>query len=348
MKKRVRNILGIVISLLALVAVWFYMGLSPAKLRDFGRQLWDIYRDANYVYIVPAVVLLFLTNWARAYRWRLLLHPHQHLPLGRLFSMVNIGYLFNNILPAKAGELVRGYLAGRMLPSGMAGALSSLLIERLLDVLALVVVVVGLMPFMDMPPFLANAGLALGLVAVGGVVALYILAKFGDRGIDWVWRFLGRIPWVGHPKVHRALEHLVEGFRVLTVGRLLPGIVLWTLVIWFGYALFDYIVLAVFGMTYLPATAAAFVLCATGFSMVVPSSPGAMGVWEAAVVLALSVYGVEQSQAFGYAFGLHALTNITLIILGLVGLRSESLTYADVRGKAIDADPGQEASLAES
>jgi len=346
MKRRLRLILGIAVSLVAVYAVVRYAGLtSPANLRDFLGRLWEIYRGANYSYIAPALLLLLLINWARAYRWRLLVHADQHLPLGRLFSIVNIGYLFNNILPAKAGELVRGYLVGRMIPGGMARGLSSLLVERLLDVLVLVALALGLMPLVDVPPFLIDAGRLLGVVSVCGVAVLSVLAKVGDQGLDRVWRLLERVPWVGHPKVKRALKALLAGFRVLTVGKLLPGIVLWSLVIWFGYALFNYVILAVLRMTYLPFTAAAFVLCATGFAMVLPSSPGAVGVFETAAVLALSVYGVEKSQAVGYAFGLHALTNVALIILGLWGLASEGLTYADIRGKAIEGDVGQGASL---
>ena len=349
MKRRLRLILGIAISLAAVYVVARYAGLtSPAELQDLLGRLWEIYRDANYSYIAPALLLLLLINWARAYRWRLLVHADQHLPLGRLFSIVNIGYLFNNILPAKAGELVRGYLVGRIVSGGMARALSSLLVERLLDVLVLVALALGLMLLVDVPPLLIDAGRLLGVVSACGVVALSVLARVGDRGLDRVWRLLGRVPCLGHPKVRRALKALLAGFHVLTVGKLLPGIVLWSLLIWLGYALFNYVILAVLRMTYLPFTAAAFVLCATGFAMVLPSSPGAVGVFETAAVLALSVYGVDKSQAIGYAFGLHSLTNIALIVLGLWGLGSEGLTYADIRRKAIDGDVGQGASLSKS
>ncbi len=339
MKRRLRLTIGIVVSL---VALWL------AVRRINWAEVWTDYRQASYVYVVPALLLVLFASWARAYRWRLLIYPRQDLPLGRLFSMVNIGYLFNNSLPLRPGDLVRGYLVGRLIPGGMAQGLSSVLIERLLDVLVLLAVVLGLMPFVDMPPILANAGRALSVMAAFGVLALVVLVRAGDQGLDWVWRFLGRVPRVGHPRVKRALRGLLGGLRVLTVGKLLPEIVFWSLVIWFGYALSNYLVFAVFGMTYLPLSAVAAVLCATGLSMVVPSSPGGVGVWEAAVVLALSVYGVEQNQAFGYAFGLHALTNVALIVLGLWGLRSESLTFADVRVQVTDGDPGQEAGLAES
>jgi uncharacterized membrane protein YbhN (UPF0104 family) len=95
-------------------------------------------------------------------------------------------------------------------------------------------------------------------------------------------------------------------------------------------------------MVHLPFSAAALVLCATGFSMVLPSSPGAMGVFEWAAVQALSVYGVDQTSAFGYALGLHAFTNISLILFGLLGLMREGLSYRHIRQEvAAEARPPQ-------
>lgn len=332
MRRRLRLVVGVAISLVAL-----YFVVRPILEGNVPlEEVWEVYRKGNYVYVVPGVAVILFTSWARAYRWRLLMYPNQDLPLGRLFSIVNIGYLFNNVLPAKAGEVVRGYLAGRMIPGGMAGALSALLIERLLDVLSVLAILLALTPFVDMPAVLLAGGRVLGLLCAVGVVGLVVLAKFGDRGVDWIWGFLSRLPWIGHPKVETALRNLVAGFRVLTVAKLLPGIVLWSLLIWLGYGLLNYSMMAVLRMTHLPPTVAAFVLCATGLGMAVPSSPGAVGVFEWATVLALGVYGVEDGLALGYAVGLHALTNITLIVLGLLGLRSESLSFADVRGEALE------------
>lgn len=337
MRRRLRLIFGLAISLISL-----YYVLRGLDLR----KLWEAYRGANYLYVVPAVLLLILINWVRAYRWRLLMYPDHNLPLKRLFSIVNIGYLFNNVLPAKVGEVVRGYLVGRLVPGGIGQAVSTLVVERLLDVLTVVLLLLVLIPFVALPPWATRAGLIFGGISVGGMGVLLVLASFGQRGLDWVWRFVGRLPWAGHAKVRRILENLLGGLEVLTVGRLVPGIALWSVLIWFGYALFNYIMLVVFKMTHLPFAAAALVLCATGFSMVVPSTPGAVGVFEGAAILALSVYGVEQSQSFVYAFGLHALTNFALIALGLLGLRHESLSFADVRGGAL-AEPSSAARSAE-
>lgn len=327
MKGRLRVALGMAISL-----AFLYLAMRGLQ---WG-ELWELFREADYVYLAPALLLLVLINWTRAYRWRLLFYPDTHIPLSRVFWFVNIGYFFNNVLPAKAGELVRGYLAGRLISGGVGQALSTLLIERLLDVLTVVVLLVMLIPFVGLPVWATRGGLLFGAGAIGGTAVLIVLSRFGDRGVDWAMRFVARIPLIGHPKSRTLLRNLLRGFEVLTMGKLLPGVLVGSALIWFGYALFNYTIVAAFRMTHLPFSAAALVLCATGFSMVLPSSPGAMGVFEWAAVQALAVYGVGQSSAFGYALGLHAFTNITLILFGLVGLMKEGLSYSRIRSEAIN------------
>ena len=326
MNKRWRLALGILVSLLFL-----YLAMRKISWPD----LWQLFRQGNYLYLIPAFLIIVAVSWVRAWRWRLLMYPNHHLPLPRIFSIVNIGYFFNNIFPAKAGEVVRAYLAGRMISGGIGQSLSTLLVERLLDVLATVAILVILIPFVALPSWAARGGLLFGAAAAAAAMVLVVLSRFGSRGVDWLWRYLGRIPVVGSPKLKRAAQNLVDGFGVLTERKVLPGALVGTVLVWLGYAALNYTMMAVFRMAgQLPFTAALLVLCTTGFSMVVPSSPGAMGVFEWAGVQALAVFSVSQSQAFGYMLGLHLFTNIVLIALGLVGLLAEGLSASSLRAGA--------------
>ena len=327
MKKRASFALGILISLVLL-----YLTMRDIEWAD----LWQIFRQANYLYLIPAVLILILINWVRAYRWRLLAYPDTDLPLPLVFSYVNIGYLFNNILPAKAGDLFRAYLIGRRISGGIGQGLSTVLIERLLDVLTTVVILVILIPLVNLPAWLTQGGLLFGAATIVGTIALLVLSRFGEQGVDWVWRFVGRIPLVGHPKIKGFVQNLVNGFHALTIGRILPGVLGGSALIWLGYATFNYTIMAALKMTYLPFSAAALVLTATAFSMIVPSSPGAIGVFEGAAMLALAVYGVGETAAAGYAYGLHIFTNVTLILFGLVGLMAEGLSYESIRREAME------------
>lgn len=321
-KRRFQVALGVAVSLL-------FLYLVLRKL-DWG-ELWRLFARARYGYLIPATAILIGINLVRAYRWGLLLDGDGPLSLWWLFRLVNIGYLLNNTFPAKAGELVRGILVGRQAAGGVGQGLSTVLMERILDMLTVVAMLLVLIPFVDLPPWAATAGLTLGTAAVVGVLGMLVLARYGDRGVDLLWRIVRRIPVVGSPKVRSGVANLGRGFQVLLDWRRAPGLVVSSALIWGGYALFNYILLAVFRMTHLPFGAAALVLVATGFGMAVPASPGGLGVFEWAAVQALLVYGVQQSEGAGYALGLHVYTMLALMALGLLGLMQEGLSLGMAR-----------------
>jgi hypothetical protein len=339
MKKNLRTILGILISL-----AFLYLAMRSI---DWDKLL-ALLRQARYWWLVPAGLLIALISWIRGYRWWLLLGSPPELSRYRLFNYVNIGYFFNNVLPAKAGELARAYLAGRAIPDGIGQALSSILIERLLDVLCAVLLLVFLIPVVALPGLIIKAGVTLGIVVIVGVVVLIALSIYGERGVDWLFGKLERLPLLSSPrlaplvdKVKDLVVHLVEGFGVLTgktadagggVSRnRLPAILLSSVAVWGGYWLLNYIFTLTFNMTGLPPAAPALVLCATGLSMVIPSSPGAVGPFEWAAAEALSVFGVDGSQAYGYAFGLHIYTNLVLIALGAIALVLEGVSWKAIK-----------------
>ncbi len=318
MKNRIRLGIGLSVSFLFL-----YLAMRGID----WPQLWELFRSGNYIYLIPVFLLIAIISGIRAIRWHLLMERDPNLTLTEVFHLINIGYLFNNILPAKAGEGARGYLAGRKVSGGLGQAVSTLLIERLLDVLSVVVLLAMLLPLIELPTWAVRGGMFLGGAAIAGMAALLAVARVGPRAVDWLWRWVGRLPLVGHPKVKEGLTHLAEGCAVLTHARRLIPVLFTTAAIWLGYATINRLMMHVFGMQGLPLTAAVLVLCFTGLSMVVPSSPGAIGPFEWAGVQALALFAVEQSAAFGYTLGLHLFTNLTLIALGIVGLISQGLSY---------------------
>jgi len=327
--KNLRTLLGIVISL-----AFIYLALRTV---DFAK-LWDLFQQGTYWLLIPALLLIVLISWVRGYRWRLLLGAPRELSLYRLYNFVNIGYLFNNVLPAKAGELARAYLAGRAIPGGVGQGLSSILLERLLDVFCAVILLVCLIPVVELPGWIGTSGLILGIVVVVGTAVLVVLSLYGRRGVDWLWRLVERLPFTSHPKIAPFMlklkdfvQNLVDGFGVLIKGKQLPGILLSSAAVWGGYWLLDYIFMGILNMTDLPLVSPALVLCATGLSMVIPSSPGAVGPFEWAAAQALFVFAVDNNQAYGYAYGLHIFTNLVLIALGAVGLVAEGVSWTTIK-----------------
>jgi uncharacterized protein (TIRG00374 family) len=321
-QRRGAVLIGLLISLLSLgYALWVIQ----------WSELLAALSQANYLWLIPAFLVIFAVSWVRAFRWRLLMYPADTVPLRRMYNFVNIGYLYNNILPAKAGEVIRAYLAGREIDGGIGKAFSTLLIERLLDVLCAVVIMLVLLPVAPLPGWIKLGGLVFGGVAIVAALALLILSRYGERGVTWLWRWVGRIPLVGNEKVERLVLNLVHGFGVLANWRVMPGVLLGSALIWGGYALLNYLILLAFADMDRSFVATTTGLVASAFGMVLPSSPGALGVFEAAVIEALAVFGYTRSMASVYALLLHLYTNLVLILLGLASLAFEGVRFAQLR-----------------
>src|SRR5512143_594454 len=120
MLKRWRLWLGIVISI-----VFLYYALRGLELNKVGEYL----RSANYWWLVPGVAVYFLAVAARTWRWHYLLRPLKPIPLGRLFPVVVIGYMGNNIYPARAGEVIRAYVLKRNESVSISASLATILVE---------------------------------------------------------------------------------------------------------------------------------------------------------------------------------------------------------------------------
>ncbi|MDQ1301883.1 MAG: glycosyltransferase 2 family protein, partial [Chloroflexota bacterium] len=145
--------------------------------------LWGALRQANYIWLVPAVLLTVNTLLIKAWRWQLMFRPEYRLPFGSVFTALSAGYLASNVLPARLGEVVSVVLLVSDEPVSVARTLSTLIVTRLLDVLSLLVILVGLLPFVNLPPDMLVAAQGLGVAALLGVVAIVLLSFGRDAAL---------------------------------------------------------------------------------------------------------------------------------------------------------------------
>jgi uncharacterized protein (TIRG00374 family) len=313
--------IGITISLICLI-----LALKDVHFAEIGRAL----GQANYLFLVPALAAVLAGLGVRAVRWRLLFYPQRDLRLATLFSVMNIGYLLSNVFPARLGDLARAYLIGDLEKVSVARALSTVVVERVLDVITVVLFLALLIPFIPLPPWAARSGLVAGALFAALALFLIAISYQKERGLRLVGRLLGLVPRLDSQKWLASFGSLIDGFAVLRAQGALPGLILWSLVAWICSAFINYFVLVAFDPR-LPFTAAVFVLCVTALGMTVPSSPGYVGVFDYLTVMALSLFAVEKDLALSYALVLHALLYVSMSFMGLVGLWRESTSLGQVR-----------------
>ncbi len=259
----------------------------------------------------------------RLFRWRLLLRredggPYPWLPLWHAIAM---GFAANNLLPFRAGEVVRTVAASRLTGARLSTSLASVAVERVFDALTVVGLLAVALLLPGMPAGLTVAGVPVqrvttmaGLVAAAGLVIAGLVVAF-PLAAEKVVRAV-----VPSDRVALRLIELIEGIRqglsVLRSPARFAGVAAWSVILWLVNALSFYLAFQAFE---LPVNfAGALVLQGVlAFGIAVPSAPGYVGPFEAAITAVLAIYGIGASQAVAYAVGYHLTTFIPITLLGV-------------------------------
>ncbi len=294
-------------------------------------------RGARILPLIGCVVLATLTFPARLLRWRLLLRrpdggPYPYKPL---WHAVAIGFAANNLLPFRAGELLRTYAASRLTSARLTAALSSIAVERVFDSLAVVFLLTVALFLPGMPADVMISGVsitraamaagiisALALVAAGLVVAFPLAA---ERLVHRLIRAKGLAD-----RINSVIEGLRQGMSALrSPGRFL-GVAAWSVGIWLLNGLAFYVGFAVFN---LPVNFAGALLLqgVLVFGIAVPLAPGFVGAFEAVIRMVLSIYGIPPDQSLSFALTYHVTTFIPITVLGLWSFAVTGMSLGHLR-----------------
>jgi glycosyltransferase 2 family protein len=310
-----------------LLAVAISVGLLLWALR--GVRLTDVLQHvaaAKPAPLLAAVVLATLTFPLRLIRWRLLLRDDrgQPYPAGSLWHAVALGFMANNVLPLRAGELVRAYAASRLAGIRFATVLSSIVVERIFDALTVVALLTLALLTPDLPASISIGGVSVAQMAqTGGVVGgaallVAILVLAAPLTAERLVRRL--LPWQRlADRIVGLIEEIRQGLVVLRTPARLLAVLFWSLVLWLVNALAFYVGFWSFDIPVGYAGALLLQgLLALGIS--IPSTPGFFGPFEAVIVAVLGLYGVPRDLAFSYAIAYHLTSFIPITLMGLWSL----------------------------
>lgn len=333
MKSAVRLILSFGISIALLV--FLLRGTDTSKLFDALRQ-------ADWRWILPAIVLYFIGAWLRSMRWGLLL-PEHSVSTPTLFRALVVGFTVNNLLPVRMGEVARAYLLARWCAIPYGATLASLVVERILDGLSLAaLLLLGLRFVPDPPEYLVRGGLLVAAVFCAGAVALALAAWRAGAIVaiaDWLSRPLPR-------RVRDLSLKLAASFaRALSLvrgrGRLARILALSLLAWCFELSLFLVLMPSLGIVASVPVSL--LVGSASNFATLVPSAPGYVGTFEAALTTVLrDTAGIDHELALAYAFVVHATLFLPVVVLGTLVLWRSHMTFNQITHTP-DPSPAQNA-----
>jgi glycosyltransferase 2 family protein len=297
-------------------------------------------RHADPFLLLATVVVATATFPLRTVRWRLILRddagrPFPWLPL---WHATAIGFMANNLLPARAGEVARAYVARRQLPVRFTTALGSVGVERVFDALVMLALMAVAIAAPSFPAGSQVNGRSVSALATGaalGFGALLVLALVVVHRPAWSLGLLGRVLHRLLPaRVADRLSHwadgIVAGLGVLKSPARFAGVVAWSLVMWSVNAAAFALCFRAFGLP-LPLEAALLLQGIIGFGVAVPSTPGFVGVFEAATRVTLVVYAIDPNRAVAYALTYHLTTFIPITLLGLWSLSRLHLRLGELR-----------------
>lgn len=326
--KKLRFWIGVAISLAGL-----WLALRGV---EFGKLAAAV-RGANYWWLIPALIFHLLTIGTRSERWRILLGAKQ-VDSVTSFLVMNLGYLISNVLPLRVGDPARAVIIDQRCHVGIPRALSTVVVERVLDVLAVTLGLVVLIPFMQLPPqamiWLRVFG-GLGLLAILGIVALLAQRALAERILAAA---LARIPRISSDMWLTRWRNLMSGLDALGSARGVLVVAGWTLVTWStGVGVYWAIMQAFFPERSVAelVIAATFLLGVEAFGMAVPATPGNWGVFETIGRVGLVVpFGFSAEQSVSYALVTHFFEYLALNIVGVIALMRFSLSLGEISTKA--------------
>jgi uncharacterized protein (TIRG00374 family) len=309
---------------LALSLIFGYLAVRKVRWPD----VWTALQTNNYWWLVPALLLLAAANLLRALRWQALFDPETRPPFVPTLEVMLLGQCFNNILPVRAGEAVRILLLHERADTSRSETTGTVVLERAFDVLSLLVLLFLVLPWFPAVSWLRAAALLAIALTVGLLLAVAVLARYGDRPVRFVLQPFRVFSFVSDQLIQRAALGLARGLAGLRKPRVAGIAFGLTMASWLVIATSYWVLMFGFDLD-LPFTAGLLVAITTGLGMIIPSAPGAVGVFEAATLVALGAYGVPNSQALSYALVLHALNTLPYLIAGAVILGNDRLRRPD-------------------
>ena len=309
------------------IGIVFSLGFLVLALRGVDlAETANALRRVNVPILGAAVASYVLSAAAKAIRWRLLLAARKAPSFGRAFSVMSIGVLANAFLPARLGEFTRAYLMGESEADSKVYVLGTVAVEKVTDLLFLLLALMALLSRMALPEWLAGParGTALVLAILAPCFVLLVWQReFFLRMVERVSRF---VPLAWREGLVRQTHYGLASLDVVRRPRLLIGLLGWSLIVWILSALTNTLVFMALELT-LPVWASLLLLVVLQVGMAVPSSPGRIGVFQYLVILALSIFAVDKNVALGYSVVLYLVVYVPMVLIGGYCLWREKITW---------------------
>lgn len=317
--------IGVIISV-----VFLAIALQGLDLQHF----WQTLKQANYWWIIPGVGVYCIAVLVRTWRWHYMLRHIKPIPTMRLFPVVVIGYMGNNVYPVRAGEVLRSYVLRRKEGVSMSASLTTVILERLFDGLVMLVFVFITLPFAPIPTEYRNMVIIFSALFFIALLVFFAIAMRPEyiRSI-YNWGVDHFVPMKIRPKVHGLFDEAILGLQSLRSPREMVLIFFTSALIWLTETTKYWFVMHAFPMD-VSFPVLMLMTAVVNLFTTIPSSPGYVGTFDAPGIAILTQFNVPQAIATGYTLVLHVALWLPITLLGAYYMVRESINWKDIEKAA--------------
>jgi hypothetical protein len=279
-------------------------------------------------------------QFLRSYRWGVILKPLQKIDQLTLFSVTSVGFLAIAAIPARLGELARPYLISKRSSVKFSSAFGTIIIERALDSLAILFIMIIALLFVDLPSWMIKSGIIFLIITLIFIFFIVAVIWQRERSLNILNRFLNKLPGKLTLKIEKIIHHLVDGFKIITDIKMLFYLFFLSVFIWFVDVMAIYMMFLAFEF-HLHVLASVVLMIILIAGIAIPTAPGYIGNWHFACIVGLGLFGVAKPEALSFALVYHFLSIALIVVLGIIFLPFNKFSIADIKTYADKTDNSQ-------
>ncbi len=312
---------------LAVSLVFLYLAFRGQDFGKIGQAL----GEANYWWLIPALIAYFLGVWVRAMRWHFLLGPIKKVPVKRLFPVVVIGYMANDVLPVRMGEVVRSYVLDKRENVSKTAALATIVVERIMDGITMLLFLAGTALFVTINKDIEGIERLASLVFLAFIILFFVVASNRKTLLQLEAFGLKLLPPKLRGKMAGIADKFIDGLQVLRQWRDLVAVFALSVLAWLREATMYWMVTLAFAGLNLSWQAILMTLAVANLFTQVPSTPGYVGPFDfAANKVLVGIFLVPAELAASYVILLHAALYFPVTLWGLVYWVREHFSFKEV------------------
>lgn len=313
---------------LSISAFFVWLAVRGVNWQEVG----ETFSQVNYFWVITSVLMNIFSCWLRAIRWKYLMKPVAPIPLYRLFTVMMMSFMVNNLLPFRLGELMRAIPLKRNEGVSFSATMGTVVIERVIDVITLLMVFGICLLLFSFPVWIKSGSLLILGIILLVMLLWYYMVHHKESAMNLFDKFTRRLPASRGKRLNEMMSSFITGMSMIQSLRSYIMILFYSMITWFTYMLSFYLMFqalnlsAINGLNLIHATVS---MVFASFAIMIPAAPGYVGTFHEMTKQSLILFGVDREPALTFAIIIHGYNYIAFTGIGLYYFIRNNLNFRE-------------------